>query len=350
MDIKKIVDDVFLQAEKGVVNLKTQNQEQWKFYTRFYYKIEDKTNLKLNNKYPIVYIPNYNVFLKEIQKYIVVAKDFYKDDKNYFDLNEEEFAKKLFLDLVINACNYDLINFIDYVKLKTQILENVLTENEFIIGKYNEFEIYGKIAKNKSNIESPYRFDVIFKDQLNNQFLLPSILFGTNKEQCFVYSIQNLNKGPKNLLSKKLDRYFRKVNKNVDMENDIYNVSPNAVVSFVIFVEYLKSKNISKFVNSNFMPIRYHASKIAGYKHCEENFEKSQFLQKHEQNQFNITNKLINMFFRYENHFNNSIVSFDNIKQQIKIDIGKEDYQNQDNIICDIAREIEKFNQQTFEK
>ena len=24
--------------------------------------------------------------------------------------------------------------------------------------------------------------------------------------------------------------------------------------------------------------------------------------------------------------------------------------QNQDNIICDIAREIEKFNQQTFEK
>ena len=69
MDIKKIVDDVFLQAEKGVVNLKTQNQEQWKFYTRFYYKIEDKTNLKLNNKYPIVYIPNYNVFLKEIQKY-----------------------------------------------------------------------------------------------------------------------------------------------------------------------------------------------------------------------------------------------------------------------------------------
>ena len=35
MDIKKIVDDVFLQAEKGVVNLKTQNQEQWKLYARF---------------------------------------------------------------------------------------------------------------------------------------------------------------------------------------------------------------------------------------------------------------------------------------------------------------------------
>ena len=350
MDIKKIVDDVFLQAEKGVVNLKTQNQEQWKFYARFYYKIEDKTNLKSNNKYPIVFIPSYNVFLKKIEKYIIVAKNFYIDDKNYFDLNEEEFAKKLFLDLVINASNYDLINFIDYIKLKTQILENTLTVSEFLIGNYNEYEIFGKIVKNKSNIESPYRFDIIFKDQLNNQFLLPSILFGTNKKQCFVYSIQNLNKEPKNLLSKKLDRYFRKVNKNVDVEDDIYNVSPNAVVAFVIFVEYLKNKNISKFVNSCFMPIRYHAGKISGYKHCEENFEKSQFLQKHEKNQFNITNKLINMFFRYENHFNNSIVSFDNIKQQIKIDIEKEDYQNQDNIICDIAREIEKFNQHTFEK
>ena len=73
-------------------------------------------------------------------------------------------------------------------------------------------------------------------------FVLPNITFGQVEDKVVVYAVQGMKEKQYNTLSKKLDRHFRKLNKDVDMEDEILSqVSVNALVSVVCFMAYVQA-------------------------------------------------------------------------------------------------------------
>ena len=171
---KIAIENIIKQAENGFIKIGDENFGFWHFYTRFYFQIEGKTNAK-NTKYPIINIPNYNKFLNELESYLQTAKKFYANDQNYYMLNNQSFTQKLFLDLVVNATNFDFNNFISHIQTRKKMIENPLKTGVFKLGEYEGLTILGNVVKNPSGLETPYEFEVAFEDQHGNRFKLPSI-------------------------------------------------------------------------------------------------------------------------------------------------------------------------------
>ncbi len=338
--LKEMFEDILKQAESGLVKIQANDGIKWRYYTRFYSDIEGKLTAKPNNKYPIIEIPNYNYFLDLIQNYLNYAEKFYESDQWYYDLPKDEFDKKLILNLIINATNYDFVNIYDYIKQRTEMLKQEFGLGKFALGQYQDYKIVGEILKTRSNIESPYSFNVYFEKD-GQSFMLPSILFGATEKDATIMGIQNFNKERNGELAKKLDRYFRKVNKDVDMEDIISKVSPNALISFTVFISYLKSLGIKEFSASAFRPVRYHASKISGYIKNSGKEARDKFIQNHNHDQYNMTNKVLYMFLRYGHHFDNANVVYDDTMQKISLNILDRDPTKKDNIIYDISSSVD---------
>lgn len=347
--LKKIFEDIKKQAETGVIKIEARDGIKWRYYTRFYCDIEGVLNANPNNKYPIIEIPNYDIFIKLIDKYLKYAEIFYSSDQDYYDLSKDEFDKKLVLNLIINATNFDFIKVYDYINKRTEMLKQDIGLGKFHLGEYQGCKIIGEILKNRSNIESPYSFNIYFEKDKEN-FMMPSILYGMTDKDASIMGIQNFNKervGGE--LAKKLDRYFRKINKGIDMNDIISNVSPNALVSFTIFISYLKSLGIKDISASAFRPVRYHASKISGYLKYVESEKRKEFLQKHNHNQYNMTNKVLYMFLRYGHHFDNANVYYDDIMQKINLELTDKNPTENDNIIYQLSSSINNEHNDEYE-
>lgn len=334
--LDNLIQEVFNQAKNGVVYIKSEDNLDWRFFIKFFTNIEDNLSNK-NNKSPILFIPDYALFLEKVAQYLQTAQVFYKEDKNYFNLSQREFNKKLFLDLIINASNFDFINIYNFIDIKRKMIKKEIS-GEINLGSYNGLKIFCKIKKNHSNIESPYRFDIYFKND-EFEFLLPSILFGICDNTAYVMGIQNFNK-TENPLSKKLDRYFRKANKGVNMDGVEGNVSPNALVSFTIFNAFMKQQNINTIKSTTIMPLRYHGNMVSLYNRATSKDETTSLLKKHNHNQFNITNKLLYMFLRYNHHFTESQTSYDPLKEEMTLYLSKQNKIKDDSIILDIENSI----------
>lgn len=347
-ETKDIFQTIVSQAQKGVVKIGSEENGLWKYYTRFYSKIDGVSNAT-SMAYPLLEIPNADLMVKLIDLYLKNAEKFYCKDKEYYDLDEYDFRKKLLLDLIINADYYDFSSFFNYVTNRTEMLKNELLEGEFLLGNFEDLKIFANISKNRSNLESPYRFDIFFRDKIGNEFMLPSILFAQTNKKCFIMAVQNFNKAPQNCLSKKLDRYFRKANKDVDMTDVLGKISPNALISLTLFNSYLQQNNIKEIVSSCFFPIRYHACKISGYKKSSDKQSKNDFLQRHNQNQYNMTNKFLYLFLRYKFHFDNAETFFDVKTQKMKMFFTKPTPSPTDNILYRLSKSV-KINQKDMEK
>lgn len=345
-NLENTFQDLLQQATNGVVYIQTNSGDAWRFFVRFYSEIENKKTFKENNTYPILHIPNYQNFLKKLQTYLSTARDFYSKDQDYFDLPPAEFDKKLILDLFTSASYYDLLNISTFIDRKTNMLLCKQNEEKFLLGTYQQFSIYAQITKNRSNMESPYKLDFFIANE-KETFQLPSILFDIDHNTAYIMGIQNFNK-QQNALSKKLDRYFRKVNKDVNMEEIEGNVSPNAVVSFTLFNAFLLQKGIEQLKGCAFMPLRYHGNKIAGYNKCTNKKEQHAFLETHNHIQYNITNKLMYMFLRYQHHFTKSHVFYNDIQQEITLYINNTKPKNAENIIYEISQSVCPVNENTL--
>ena len=318
--IDNIVKEIFIEASNGVVHV-----GDWRYFLRFYSNIEGNSNAS-NNKYPIVNIPNYNKFIKDLSSYLRVAYNFYKNEKDYFELTDKEYVKRLIVNLFVSATNYDLLDMYQYIDKRTKILtNNKIDIGSFSLGSYlNEYDVECKIVKNRSNEEGPYSFKVRFKKD-DNVFELPEVIFSIIDNTAYVYGVQNKVKGKQdNLVAKKLDRYFRKVNKGIDANDDIYNVSPNALISFILFNGYLKNNGVNQLEASNFMPIRYHGNKVMiSNKYKRDKYILDEALKMHDHNQYNITNKLMNLINRYSYHFSDCDTSYDDIKEVMVLRFNK---------------------------
>lgn len=333
--IEEIVNDVFQEASNGVVYVGA-----WRYFLRFYNNIEGVSNAK-NNKFPIINIPSYSSFIEELKDYLNVAYDFYYNEKDYFELNDEEFVKRLFINLLVNATNYDLLNIREYIKERKSMLTNKVHEGEIELGYYMEkSKIYANIVKNKSNEETPYSFRIKIQND-EHSFILPEILFSIVDNKAYIMGVQNkVAIKQDNPLAKKLDRYFRKANKGVDVDDDIYKVSPNALVSMTIFNAYISSIGIDTIVANNFMPIRYNGNKVVLInKYKRESLSSNDAIEKNNFNQYNITNKFMNLLKRYCYHFSECNYDYDDIKEVMICSLNKGKY-NDDNILYDIDKSI----------
>ena len=73
---------------------------------------------------------------------------------------------------------------------------------------------------------------------------------------CMRFKKKHLNQH--NPLQKELDRFLRKAGKGVEGD-ELNKVSPNALISFVCFVAYIRNKSIREIVAKNHQPSRYYA-------------------------------------------------------------------------------------------
>lgn len=318
-----LIQKIFEQAKDGFISLGPKGKE-WTYHVKFYQKIEGKVDFPLDNSVPIVNIPNYQTFVKKIEKYIPIAKDFYKKDKTYLELDNAGFEEKLFMDLFISATNYDLNNIEQYIDKRTKMLQNPIKEGAMLMGHLGDYRLVGSIRKTSSNIEGPYKLVMHFRDKEGNLFIMPAITFGKIDDTAYVYAVQKpqtRNNDKDSPVRKKLDRYFRKVNK--DVPEDMQNVSPNALVSFTVFNSLIESMGIKNIVAPDFMPIRYEANKEGALAHIFFAPEREEYLAKHDHDQYNITNKFMDLFVRYNHHFDNTEITYDDNTQTMHMTLEK---------------------------
>lgn len=183
--VEKLLKDVLNQTQFGNVKIKTLDGDSWKFYV----DLQSEYSTKENNGHMALVINHKATFIKKLLSYLKLACEFYNKDQSYFNLNDESFAKKLILDLFVNATNFDLNNIEKYIELRTEMLQGQSLEQDVVIGEYMGCEIKVNVSKTRSNLEGPYKFGIsIEKD--GEKFNLPSLMFGLINDKVYLYSIQ----------------------------------------------------------------------------------------------------------------------------------------------------------------
>lgn len=329
---RKLFETVASEAQSGTVSIASNEEDAWKFYVKFLTQIGDSP-VSSDGKTPIVHIANYSKFLSALDRYLKEARSFYEYDKVYFDIKGDEFDKKLILDLIVNMSNFDMNNVGQYIESRIKMLQYNINTGLFHVGNFMGLPINCEIQRIHSNLEGPYRMILWFNDG-ENEFYLPMITFGIEDDTCHIYAVQN-RFGPKeNVLAKKLDRYFRKVNKDVPMNEIEGNVSSNAVVGMTMFLSILKQNNIWHVTAPAYLPIRYDSSKLSKTRDVDQDLV-SQIIDKVNRDQYNMTNKFMNLFVRYQYHFSDCDVNFDDNTQAMSLDLCKTRTAG-DNIIYDL--------------
>lgn len=307
---KEILIEILKQSAKGFVNIETVDKNgSWSFDVNFLTNYQN--TLKENpTGLPVLKIQNFDTLVAHIDNYLKSAIPFYANDKKYFELDSENHKKKLILDLFINATPQDFENFLPYLNARTSMLETNINPGEFLLGEYDGLKVISQITKNCSNLEAPFDMEIIFSDNQDN-YKLPKITFGIDDKNIVnIYSIQHAKNLQKNSLYKKLDRHIRKLNKNVEPESDIANISPSSLVALTIFISKFEQMGINKFAFHTNMPIRYQSHlSLLSRKTGNEDFAQTEA----DRIEFNTTNRLLYTAQRFCHHFPNSNAEFDDI-------------------------------------
>lgn len=355
MHMKKRIQEIFKSlikdAESGKITLATKDGIDWNYNVKFYYDIQGTTNVQ-DNDVPILQIPNFSRAMEVLEKYIKVMHKDYMYAMVEENFTEDGFDKYLMLTALINCTNYDFENFIPYLEKRIQMVENKQTPITFELGKVYGYDLVAQITQTTPNLEAPSKFTPIFLDENGERYVLPSIVYGYYDDKVYVGAVQGEKGNQKDQeIGRRLDRFFRKVNKGVDMQDIEGQVSPSALVSMTMFLEYMKSQGKIKVVAPCFMPIRarttmenIEARFNSGYEPYDKDWKDAE-IQKKERDQFNITNRLMYLFRRYNWHFDDSECYFDDIEESMKIWL-KPQQTKTDNIIFNIQKAAEyKFGQ-----
>lgn len=351
---KQNINKVISQARAGTVKFNVEeNKGYWTFYINFMTEIEGQLE-KAKDNVPVLKIPNKKIFYEAVGSYLEKATKFYHDDKTYFDLTEDSFKQKLFSDLILNASHIDLNNIIPYVEKRTRMLSHDSSQSAKLAGVYENTACFFNIIKNSSNLEGPYTAQPTLRDCTFDDFVLPEITFGIDGDTAVVYCVQNPKKNSSNKtqLQKKFDRHFRKMNLNVDMESLEANISTNALASLTIFFAYLKNEGITNVEVPCFLPLRYNASLSAKIANLKKNFsndtnsettlkqQQEEVLEKQDRDQYNMTNKLMNLMLRYGEHFVDSKCEFDDIRDCMRVTLAKSKTKRDENIIYSLDESL----------
>jgi len=336
MTTQEIIKKVLKQLSDGQVEIESLDNSSWTFITKLSSNIEG--TFSGGHNVPILQIPNFELFIEKIEHYLEVAQKFYKRDQDYFDLDDDAFKEKLFFNLLTNAGYYDFENIYNFIDEKTEMLQHPFPSGVFTIGKFFDLDLVVCIAKNHSNWEAPYKLTFEFQNENKRRFVLPAISFGKTNSGIVIASVQNLYGKHTDPFAKKMDRFFRKINKDVNMSDLEGNVSPNALVALVLFLEFTKEQ---KFTAPNYSPLRYSTNQAAGLNRSKTEEEKLIFLEQHDKNQFNITNKFMHLFLRYNFHFPESELFYDENSQTMELKLHNVQHKS-DHLIYELPKTISK--------
>ena len=352
-NVNELIQKMILQAKNGKIEIGDKENGIWSFFINFNMKIEGDFNVNDGGEIvPVFDVPNYDLFVKKVEEYLSVAKEFYKQDQAYFQLSNEAFEEKLFVDLMMNSTFFEQSNVYDFIDYRTELLKNEFPEGEFELGKFGEFSVVGKISKNVSNLEAPYKFEVSFYQLNGGNFTLPSVTFGGVENMIKLYAVQAKKEKQTSPVAKKLDRFFRKVNKDVEADSVEMQVSPNAVASLCVFASWARKNGFKSIEGFDFLPIRYYGNKASKIKRFSPDVIEEE-LENHDRDQFNMTNKLMYLFLRYGAHFKTANPEYDENKGVFEIQL-KEEPEKGDNIVFDLdefvdVSDYKKFKERFFE-
>ncbi|MBR2909192.1 MAG: hypothetical protein IKC11_02465 [Clostridia bacterium] len=335
--LKKMIYELAEEASNGCVKI-GEGDLCWKFYSKFFTKINGVDNTK-SKMYHTLVINNLDEFVQNFEEYLITAREFYQEDKWYYDVSDDAFDKMLLLNLVVNAGVYDFHDFIPYMQTRKKLLNHTENIGTVEFGEYKNFFVSASIERLPCNLEAPYKFTASIRDRFGGEFVLPSVVYGTSGDIAYVYAVQGVNGKQTSKVAKDMDRYFRKFNKDVDSDEAIANVSPNALASVTLFNSFLKKRGIDKMVATEFMPVRYQSNKSSIYikgeaKKLSKEEVRNQ-IEKHDYIQHNITDKFMYVLMRYCHHFDGADFEYDDIKHRMKVVLG-ETKQKQDNVIYEL--------------
>lgn len=329
---------VISQATEGVINIPCDDpfdpNAHWTYYNQFSTKIEGKQNVK-NPDIPTIEIKDYAKFLQDLDTFVDLAKLRYAEEKEFEDLTEEGFEKKLIMSLFTYPSVIDTLDYNQYIENQIKMLQSNIKTGDMKLGTYNGYNIGAEIKTCLSTIEGTHSFKPYITNQ-KEKFYLPRVCFSVLDDIVFVMRTHYHDHDQENPIQKQMDRHFRKVNKGVDPEDDISKVSPNALVSLTMFLSTIKQHGITKVVAPDYLPIKYIETKnkyINNKRKSEQ--DKEEGLKRLEIEQYNMTNRFMNLFHRYAYHFDNTQIGYDSVHMMMIMRLSNQ--QNiTDNIIYDI--------------
>lgn len=340
---QEILNDFFDEAQSGTVFLATTGKygsSPWKFNIELFANIEGNSNA-LHTEAPVVQIPNYQRFVEVVDRYLSIAEPFYIADKEYFDLTDSSYQKKLIADLFASATNFDFHDVFTYINHRTRLLKNPLPTQSFEIGTLNGTTIIATIKKNQSQLEGPYNMEFVAQHK-NETYQLPSVTFAIDEDKLYIYAIKYFNKKSKDPIThkeinsvadgklvldtefkEKMNSYFHTITQNSHSKGVERNVSPTSLVSFAMFLSLFKSSEIKEIIAPNFMPIRYatNKQKLITKSYTEPELLES-LLKKHDNDQNNITNKFMYLFLRYNRNFPENEIEYDDLRQEMRMTLS----------------------------
>ncbi len=340
MTTKNILLEIFNETANGELLLETEQGAFHKFRIHFYTRIDGKTNATDTN-IPELQVHNLDEFASAIDNYLEVAEPFFIADQYYFELTNEGYKKKLISDLFASATNYDFQDFYSYLDIKTKQLTSNIHEDYFEFGTLNGAYINAKISRNHSNLEGPFNFE-FSADTIGATYSLPSITFGVADDKVYIYAIKNFNERIFNPQTGKyvntlqngrpilytrfhenMETYFHTITLKSHTKGVERNVSPNALVSLALFMSFLKTSNVKEIIAPDFMPVRYYANRATIESKCHSQGKSpAEKLEKHDNDQNNITNKFMYLFLRYNSHFPECEICYDDLKQEMHMSIS----------------------------
>ena len=329
------------------------------------YKLDEEMQKNNYMFIPTLFINNKTEFDKALLEYYDKAKDFYK----YKIDKEDDFEATILTLLWNNATEDDFKNPIDYIKRYISFMDqptnlNLNTYENIGYSSILDSDIEVCIKEEEIYEETPYGFYMRATNG-NLYYNFPVIRFGIHDNKAYIYAIQQRkekNTEEKDIFDyqKKIHRRLFKVNENFNKEENIDNIeypenltgiSPSALVSLTYLLSLLSNENINDVIVPIFLPVRYNAKEISylykidllkkkGYDVEFINNEYHNLLNKHEEIQRNLSDKLLRHFRRLDLLFENIKITSMPFELDNNIHLNVDEYKNSNNKLLNEIYEL----------
>ena len=282
---------------------------------------------------------------------------------------EDNFEATILTLLWNNATEDDFKNPIEYIKRYISFMDqptnlNLNTYENIGYSSILDSDIEVCIKEEEIYEETPYGFYMRATNG-NLYYNFPVIRFGIHDNKAYIYAIQQRkekNTEEKDIFDyqKKIHRRLFKVNENFTKEENIDNIeypenltgiSPSALVSLTYLLSLLNNENINDVIVPIFLPVRYNAKEISylykidllkkkGYDVEFINNEYHNLLNKHEEIQRNLSDKLLRHFRRLDLLFENIKITSMPFELDNNIHLNVDEYKNSNNRLLNEIYEL----------
>lgn len=306
--MKNLLQELFYEAQNGKVVI---DNDEWpiSFNTIIYEDGKEVRRYEGDNNATLE-IHNEESFLKKIEDYVKLELEKNRKTPPYRE-KEKSREKALLAYLWVNATTEDFKNPEQYLDKRIQMLKDdsfsYLENGIEIEGGSSLLDSKIRIEKKENAItmETPYRIDITL-EKGDCEASLPSIDYAIVGDTCYIYSIKKRKaKTPSSeeeeKYQKKINRLLYKVNEGVDQNEDITDITHSFLISLTIFMSLLEAEGIKNIKVVTYLPTRYLSRELG----ANESERKEELLERNDQIQTNLTDKLVRLFRRYCYHNEN---------------------------------------------